>query len=180
MDWNKEIFTNDEKRVIFVLSFLDKGKALSWADYFITTKRAEQGILTEDLSKSLDYGTWADFNAAFLEFFQSQDTNREALDELNIIQMEDTVKEHVIRFKTLVIKSGLKDERNIIIKFELSLPKYLRELINMGNEPKNLQAWYETAIETDRKFRRRKMAFDRNDTTQFKRDSTKARGTLPH
>src|SRR4051812_22336410 len=116
MDGNKEAFADDTKKIVFLLSFLTKGEAASWAESFLTQKyQAADG-------GEVDYGKWKDFHRDFKSAFESQNTQKDALYELNNLCMKgNTAEEHVAHFKTLVVKAGLKEDIDIIRKFEASL-----------------------------------------------------------
>jgi len=102
----------------------------------------------------IDYGTWATFSQEFQGAFKSQNAQKDALHDLNTLRMKNnSAEDHVALFKTLVTRSGLKEETDIIRKFEVSLADHIRERINLGDEPKDLKDWYEKAVQTDNRFR---------------------------
>ncbi|KAF9551573.1 hypothetical protein CPC08DRAFT_620610, partial [Agrocybe pediades] len=96
MDRNKEVFTDDTKKIVFLLSFLTKGEAASCAELFLTQKyQAANG-------GEVDYGKWKDFYQDFKSAFESQNIQKDALYELNNLRMKgNTAEEHVVHFKTL-------------------------------------------------------------------------------
>ena len=112
---------------------------------------------------SIDYGTWAGFSKESQEAFKSQNAQKDALHDLNTLCMKNnSAEDHVASFKTLVTRSGLKEETDIIQKFEVSLADHIRERINLGDEPKDLKDWYEKAVQTDNRFCRLKEDIGQN------------------
>jgi len=102
---------------------------------------------------NINYGTWATFSSEFQAAFKSQNAQKDALHDLNALCMKNnSAEDRVALFKTLVTRSGLKKETDIIQKFEVSLADHIRKRINLGEEPKDLKDWYEKAIQTDNRF----------------------------
>jgi len=121
---------------------------------------------------NIEYSTWAEFSKEFQEVFKSQNAQKDALHDLNTLHMKNnSAEDHVALFKTLVTRSGLKEETDIIQKFEVSLADHIRERINLGDKPKDLKDWYEKAVQTDNRFRRLKEDIGRNaNTFKYTRD----------
>jgi len=97
---------------------------------------------------------------------KSQNTQKDALQDLKPLHMKNnSAEDHVALFKTLVTRSGLKEETDITRKFEVSLADHIRERINLEDEPKDLKDWYEKAVQTHNRFHRLKQDIGRNANT---------------
>jgi len=169
IDGNPSQFTTEQTKIVFVLSYLAKGDAATWAESFVTAKMDEA---QRNNKTGIDYGTWAAFSQEFQGAFKSQNAQKDALHDLNTLRMKNnSAEDHVALFKTLVTRSGLKEETDIIRKFEVSLADHIRERINLGDEPKDLKDWYEKAVQTDNRFRRLKEDIGQNaNTFKYTRD----------
>ncbi len=79
-----------------------------------------------------------------------------------------TAEDHVAHFKTLVVKSGLKEENDLIAKFQRSITPRLRRIVSYKEEPTTILGWYKAAIAADNTDRRINEDIDR-----FKRENPK-------
>ena len=169
IDGNPSQFTTKQTKIVFVLFYLAKGDAATWAESFVTAKMDNS---QKKNKTSINYSTWAKFSKEFQEAFKSQNTQKDALHDLNTLHMKNnSAEDHVALFKTLVTRSGLKEETDIIQKFEVSLADHIRERINLGDKPKDLKDWYKKAVQTDNRFRQLKEDIGRNaNTFKYTRD----------
>ncbi|KAF9473261.1 hypothetical protein BDN70DRAFT_766014, partial [Pholiota conissans] len=99
-------FPTDQRKIAFVLSYLRKGHADSWAEFF-QTRKAEAA---KAASKPLEFGSWDDFQKEITDAFQYPDAQQDALNDLNqlFLDKNTTAEDHVARFKMLVVKAELK------------------------------------------------------------------------
>ncbi len=150
---------------MFVLSYLRKGDADSWAESFQTQKSI--GKKPED---ALDLGTWTQFATDLEDAFKSEYAEQDAISDLNKLVMTRniTAEDHVAHFKTLVVKSGLKEENDLIAKFQRSITPRLRRIVSYKEEPTTILGWYKAAIAADNTDRRINEDIDR-----FKRENPK-------
>jgi len=147
---NPSQFTTEQTKIVFVLSYLAKGDAATWAKLFVTAKMDDA---QKKNKTNIEYGTWATFSQEFQTAFKSQNAQKHTLHNLNTLLIKNnSAEDHVALFKTLVTRSGLKEETNIIQKFEVSLADHIRKRINLGDKPKDLKDWYKKAIQTDNQF----------------------------
>ncbi len=139
-------FGEDNQKIAFVLSYLRKGDADSWAESFQTQKSI--GKKPEDV---LDLGTWAQFATDLEDAFKSEYAEQDAISDLNKLVMTRniTAEDHVAHFKTLVVKSGLKEENDLIAKFQRSITPRLRRIVSYKEEPTTILGWYKAAIAAD-------------------------------
>lgn len=73
-------------------------------------------------------------------------TQKNTLAELDSIKMCKTQANiFVAKFKDLVLNSGLTSEKDIMQKFEKTLPQHIRERIDLGTEPTTAELYYKAA-----------------------------------
>ncbi|KIN99243.1 hypothetical protein M404DRAFT_30675 [Pisolithus tinctorius Marx 270] len=81
---NKEIYDTDTKKVVYVLSYMKKGVAHSWAVIFQKTS----------LEKNLpNFRSFADFKDAFKALFTSPDSAGVTITKLHIMKQKDSIKQ---------------------------------------------------------------------------------------
>lgn len=146
---NKEIYNNDQKKVAFVMSFMNEGAAALWKEGFLNRvfKDAEKNDAEPNL------GTFSAFKKAVEESFSPYDEPGDAFDEMNEMRMttQSSIDEHIARFKILVTQSGLdrddtEESPDTIYLFRKSLTLALqRRLLSLSNPPSTLSEWYEKA-----------------------------------
>ncbi|KAF9474628.1 hypothetical protein BDN70DRAFT_815374, partial [Pholiota conissans] len=86
-------FPSDGQKIAFVLSYLRKGDADSWANSF-QTQIAKEAKKSE---KPLKFGSWVNFQNEITEAFQSLDAQKDALSNLNQLYLDkkSMAKDHV-------------------------------------------------------------------------------------
>jgi hypothetical protein len=143
---NKEIYNNDQRKVAFVMSFMNEGAAALWKEGFLTKvfKDAEKNDAEPNL------GTFSAFKKAVEESFSPYDEPGDALDEMREMRMttQSSIDEHIAKFKILVTQSGLdRDESPAVMDMFLeTLTLTLqRQLLSLSNPPSTLSEWYEKA-----------------------------------
>jgi hypothetical protein len=100
--------------------------------------------------KELNLGTFKDFAKSLENAFKSENTEKEALYKLDTLHQGTRVAEdHVARFQALVVRAGLKEEKDIIRKFEKSLAQHVRAHLTHLETIKDLEDWYAKAIKCD-------------------------------
>lgn len=137
----------DDKKIAFVLSYPRKGNADLWAESFQAQKRQA----AEKAGIDLTFGTWSQFEIDIKDAFSYEYAERDAICDLNRIvkQPHISTEDHVARFKSLVIKSQLKEEHSLIYTFQTSLPGWLRIAMSYADPPTSLEGWYKLAIQVD-------------------------------
>ena len=97
---NDHIFTNDIKKIAFVLSYMTKGDAASWKEEFLKTKTQP--------GQAVDLGTYVVFITEIETAFKPYDAPGDALEEIKAMCMEgNSAEDHVAQFKILVNKAKL-------------------------------------------------------------------------
>ena len=89
--------------------------------------------------------------------FKPYDAPGGAQEEMKTIKMgNNTIEEHIVRFKMLVTTSDLDNNSPAIVDYfrdSLSIPLQ-RKILNLENPPKTLKEWYDWAQKIDNNFRR--------------------------
>ena len=113
---NKKIYDNDDKQILFALSYMNDGDAAS----------GKEQLLEEAMGKDeFTLGVWKTFEKDLREAFQPYDAPGDALEEMKSLRMGNgTIKEHNARFKMIVTKSKLDATSSAVID-------YYRETLNL-------------------------------------------------
>jgi hypothetical protein len=139
---SKHAKATDTDKIAFVMSYLTKGAAITWRRSFYLTKKAT--AMTS--KKELDLGTFKDFAKSLENTFKSENAEKEALYKLDTLhQGTRDAEDHVAQFQALVVRAGLKEEKDIICKFEKSLAQHVRARLTHFETIKDLEDWYAKA-----------------------------------
>ena len=111
--------------------------------------------------------------------FKSEYAEQIAINDLNNLIMKRTTtgEDHVAHFKTLVIKSGLKSDPDLMAKFQRSVTPRLRRIISYKGDPTTLIGWYQACITADNTDRRISEDIERFNRQNPKQTTTPARTT---
>jgi hypothetical protein len=154
---NEKTYNNDVKKIAFALSFMNDGDAASWKEQFLD--EAAQG-------NHLNLGTWDAFMTKLNEAFKPYDGPGDALEEMKTLRMgNNTIEDHIAKFKMLVTKSELADTSPAVIDYfreTLQIPLQ-RRLLSLEKPPTTLKEWYEWALRLDNNFRRMQRILGRNN-----------------
>jgi hypothetical protein len=113
---NSRIYSSNEEKIIFTLSFFEEGDTTSWKAQFV------EDVLN---ANPADFRTWAiakfkeNLDKSFLPYYGPGD----ALEEMKSMRLRTgSVENHVANFKLAVTRSGLdKDSAAVIDYFRESL-----------------------------------------------------------
>ena len=114
---NKDIYNNDDKKIAFVLSYMTKGSALTWAATFHENAINATGTVT--------LGTYLNFIAKFNEDFKQRDITRTAIAWLTtkwmVLKKDQTysppLNQYVSEFQNHVSQANIKDHNVLIVYF---------------------------------------------------------------
>ena len=105
---NDHIFTNDIKKIAFVLSYMTEGDAASWKEEFLKTKTQP--------GQAVDLETYITFIDKIEGVFKPYNAPGDALEEIKVMRMEGNLAEdHVAQFKILVNKAKLDTTSAMLI-----------------------------------------------------------------
>lgn len=131
-------FDTDQKKVAWTLSYLKGGSAGPWKISFIEANPSS-------------YGTWKDFKELFKKVFGTIDHEaKNRLTLMNLQQGNTSADDHIVKFRTLIARSGLNDDLTQTTLFQKSLNDALRGKIYSHTPlPKDINEWYAKASELD-------------------------------
>lgn len=148
---NRHIYSTDQDKILFVLSYMSEGDASSWKEEFFETKEALD---------TFDLGKYDDFIAQVKKDFSPYDAPKDAIYEMKELRLGNgSIEEHVSRFKMLVTKSKLEKNDAVAEMFRETLPIPLQKnILNLATPPKDLEEWYTWAVKLQNNFLRMKSA----------------------
>ena len=120
---NQGIYDNDDKKIAFVLSFMNEGDAGAWKEEFISRMLDDAETRGDDLS----FGDFKTFRKSVENSFSPYDAPGDALDEIRRLRMGDTpMDEHIAKFKILVTQSQMPETTALVDFFRETLPAPLQ------------------------------------------------------
>lgn len=171
---NDHIYTNDIKKIAYVLSYMTEGDAESWKEEFLEEKAKAPG--------PLDLGTYKDFITEITKAFKPYDAEGDALEKIKAIRMgSNSAEDHVAQFKMLVTKAKLDTTSAMLIdafRETLKIPLQ-RQILSMEKPPTTLTEWYEATIKLDNRYRRIQRIIGRANPDQGKNDREKKKEEEP-
>ena len=138
---NKEVYDNDNKRVVFALSHMKKGVAQAWAsDYF------EQAMAQQPVT----FGTFDKFIENFKKVFTPIDSVGSAIAKLRTLSQRGPVEEYISEFHTAAVRSKITDNAALIEFFTTGLKSALvHRILGMDTIPDTIELWYSKASHFD-------------------------------
>ena len=116
---------------------MNKGDAASWKEQLLEDAMA---------LPTFDLGTWDQFKKDLNNTFKPYYAPGDAQEEMKTIKMgNNTIEEHITRFKMLVTMSDLNDKSPAVVDYFrdfLSIPLQ-QKILNLENLPKTLKEWYD-------------------------------------
>ena len=94
---NEKIYDTDIKMISFALSFINEGDAASYKEQMLEEAMEKPG--------PLNLGTWTTFVDDLTTAFKPYDAPGDALEEMKMLRMKDSIEEHNAKFKMLVTNS---------------------------------------------------------------------------
>jgi hypothetical protein len=158
---NKKVYDDDNKKVLFMLSYMKEGMAGHWKESFVHKyTNAAQELVTP---------SYNDFLLELKRTFEAADKEGDALTKLQTECMtgSETADQFTERFKQWVYESGLKEDRPLITYFQEAIPRSLRNnILLLENVPKTIQGWYDMARKLDNQYRYYKAVSERTQDNQ--------------
>jgi hypothetical protein len=151
---NGDLYTSDQDKILFVLSYMSEGDANSWKEEFFDTK---------EQTEPLDLGTYDALIKQIVKDFSPYDAPKDAIYEMKELKMGNTpVEEHVSKFKMLVTKSKLAKNDAVAEYFRETLPVPLQtKILSLSDPPTTLDGWYEWAVKLQNNFLRMRSAISK-------------------
>lgn len=145
---NDEIYNDDNKKILFVLSYMRGGTAGPWKEDFYNT------AITKN-----NFGSYKDLMAAIEKAFSPSDEQGDAKSKLKTLQMKGgmTANKYITEFRTAASLSGIKEDAALIEYFMEGIPTPLMEKISMMEKPPTtIKDWQDYALRYDNQYRRTK------------------------
>src|SRR6202789_3215364 len=144
---NRAVYETDEKKVIFMLSYMTEGTARAWKEAFV------RDVIN---SPTNDFGSLKQFTANLKRAFKAPDSEGDARAKLRQLnQGKESVDDYVAQFRILAGKARMTDNA--------ALTEYFMEGINTGilqkifaqeKLPATIAEWYERTSRCDSHYRR--------------------------
>ena len=139
---NWAIYDNDEKKVVFVLSFMTEGDTATWREQWLDDLDTKAKALNKT---EMDFRTLAELITLLEKDFAAYDAPGDALENMKNLWYDTkaSIEDHISRFKTLLSQSGMKESISVINYFRQTLPINLqRKIMLLDNPPITLDDWY--------------------------------------
>ena len=145
---NKHVYTTDESKIAFALSYITEKEALQWKELYV-----EQ---MTDVDGELVFPTFKKFTDELVQTFQPANRTEEAMNKLTTLrQGTKTAEEIVMEFRLLIGQANLEskshsDHMHLIRLFRDVLnPRLTRRILFSETVPKTIQEWMRKAIQFD-------------------------------
>jgi hypothetical protein len=149
---NRRIYTTDEDRIAFILSYMNEKEALRWKQTYLRSLINDDGEII--------YPTTKDFIKLLMHYFKPADQARDATHQLNLLkQGKKSAEEIITEFRLLVSQAGYSaetptDHLHLIEKLQRVLNTSLvKKIMLSDNPPTTIDGWVEKAITIDSTYR---------------------------
>ena len=149
---NRKVYTTDEAKVAFVLSYMTEKEALKWKETYLTSITNQDGDII--------FPTIKVFWELIDEYFKPADRVQDATNKLSILkQGKRPVEELVTEFRLLAAQAGMTNETSadnlhLIRLFRNTLhPNLAKKILFSESVPKTFKEWMDRAIQYDTNYR---------------------------
>lgn len=149
---NKHVYTADEAKVAFILSFLTDKEALKWKETYLAT------IWDDD--EGFKYPTFKEFLELFTLYFKPINQTQTANNQLiSLKQGKRTVEEYLAEFRLLTSLAGMtsdtpSDNIHLINYFQRGLnPAIAKKIALSDSVPTTITEWSDRAVQYDTNYR---------------------------
>jgi Ty3 transposon capsid-like protein len=149
---NKGIYTTDEDKIIFILSFMNDKEALRWKQTYLRTITNDAGDLVFPTIKTFvdNLGT----------YFKPANMSQDAIHQLNMLkQGKKNAEEVVTEFRLLCSQAGFSaetttDHLHLIERLQRVLnTSLIKKIMLLEAPPTTIEGWVEKAIFFDTMYR---------------------------
>ncbi|EJF55340.1 hypothetical protein DICSQDRAFT_176055, partial [Dichomitus squalens LYAD-421 SS1] len=146
---NKDAYTDDEDKVIFVLSFMVGGTAAPWRE------AREEDAFTVVSGKEKGFGTFNDFVTEFKKAFEPLSPTSDAITKLKALKQTGLAEDYVALFRPLAARSGVKELEVLSDYFLSGLSAGLvRNILSAQTLPTDIEGYYTLAVRLDLQWRK--------------------------
>ena len=144
---NEETYNDNDKRIIFILSYMTKGTAKAWKEAFV------HDALSQDPPT---FGTYKNFLEILKKAFAAADVEGDARASLRQLrQGNGTVDDYISQFRILAGRARISDNTTLIEYFMEGLNVgILQKIFSQSAIPKRIDEWYEQTSKYDAQYRR--------------------------
>lgn len=146
---NDETFKTDEKRILWILGFLQEGTASTWRNDYIRThtKAGKLELAGETLEK---------FSKELNDSFYTSTEETDATNELKVLTQGNTpAEEFFTEFELLCGRAAIHNDKHKIDLLKGSIhQRLLQKILYSENLPNTYAEWREKAIRFDQNWRR--------------------------
>lgn len=149
---NKKIYSTDEAKVAFFLSFMNDKEALRWKQTFLRS--------ITDADGEMKFPTIKEFIDYLNMYFKPTNQTQEAAHQLALLRQGNKSAEEIItQFRLLISLAGyssdtVSDHLHLIEKLQRTLnPSLVKKIMLMDNPPTTLNEWVDKAILIDNNYR---------------------------
>ena len=150
---NGDVYSSDDKKIVFVLSFMNDKEALRWKELYV------DGI-EDKATGNLIFPTYAQFLIDVNDAFRTYDRTQDAMNKLIALKQGNrTAEELITEFRLLAGQAGLdtttaSDHIHLIGLFRNALtPQLARRILFREVVPKTINDWCAKAIQFDTNYR---------------------------
>ena len=157
---NAKVYSTDEKKIIFILSFLTSRTAKAWKEAYLAEKLQ---------TTPLDFGTLANFVDLLNNAFSVADSEGEARAQLRQLRQDKgTADEYISQFRILSGRSKITEDNSLIEYFMEGIhPAILERIFGLAKVPTTITAWCDHAARFDSQYRRLQEIKGRKKGTPF-------------
>lgn len=160
---NKDLYTTDEEKIIFIISFMVGGSAGPFKDALET----EAYSIDPTTSEEKGFGTLKDFIKKFKEAFEPLNPVETAINKMKALQQTGTADDYISAFRPLAIRSGITTLSVLVDYFLSGLSAGLvRDIMRAHTLPSDIDGYYKLAAQLDLQWRKG------NELTKAKRPAT--------
>src|SRR5271155_2349915 len=162
---NRAVYETDERKIIFMLSYMTEGTARAWKEAFV------RDIINSPIN---DFGSLKQFTVNLKRAFEASDSEGDARAKLRQLnQGKDSVDDYVAQFRILAGKARMTDDA--------ALTEYFMEGVNTGilqkifaqeKLPATITEWYERTLRCDSHYRRVQEILGRRRSTSGNAQTT--------
>jgi len=144
---NDKSYNTDQKKIIYVLSFMNEGTAKTWKEAFL------DGVFN---NINQDYGKFNDFLLNIKGAFSTADSEGEARSQLRQLkQGKGTADEYISQFRILAGRSKISDDKALIEYFMEGIhTSILSKIFALDKIPTTIREWYDKTSQFDAQYQR--------------------------
>ena len=176
---NWAIYDNDEKKVVFVLSFMTEGDAATWREQWLDNldAKAKASNKTE-----MDFGIFGELIKLLEKDFAAYKAPGDALENMKNLWYDTkaSIEDHISRFKALLSQSGMKESISVIDYFRQTLLINLQwKIMLLDNPPVTLDDWYKWTKQVDNTYKKTQRMLGQIPEKKDTKEETKKRWNFP-